>query len=138
MRKIIKNKVYDTDKAKFIGSRQFDEPDTNGYIKEQMHKKKIGEFFLYKQKEDGSGKIFPISIDEAKSWIQTNCDGDVYKNMFCSTDDTQKIHTGVSINPESMIELTKMAKSRKISRSAMIDKMIHETYKREKSKGNVD
>ena len=137
MRKIIKNKVYDTEKAKLIGSREILEPNENGYTKESMHKKHTGEFFLFKQKEDGSGKIFPVSIDEAKDWIQKYC-GNAYQNMFTSADDTKKIYTSFSIDPEVAMELTRMAKSYKLSRSAMVEKIIHDTYKREKAKGNVD
>lgn len=138
MRKIIKNKVYDTEKAKLIGSREILEPNENGYTKESMHKKHTGEFFLYKQKEDGSGKIFPVSIDEAKDWIQKYVDGDAYSKLFTSPDDTQKVHTGFTVNPTAMMELVRMAKSYKLSRSAMVEKIIHDTYKREKAKGNVD
>ncbi|WP_245191097.1 hypothetical protein [Anaerococcus rubeinfantis] len=97
MNKVINGKRYDTEKAELIGEW------TNGhrygefqYECEELYKKKTGEFFLYgsggpmssyavpsgNNNWTGSSKITPISIDEAKNWVERNLDADDYEKLF--------------------------------------------------------
>lgn len=47
MRRIINNRVYDTDTAKFIGSWNNRAENKDGYIEESLYYKQVGEYFIY-------------------------------------------------------------------------------------------
>ncbi|MDU7164159.1 MAG: hypothetical protein E6296_06425 [Anaerococcus vaginalis] len=97
MNKVINGKRYDTETAELVGEW------TNGhrygefqYECEKLYRKKTGEFFLYgwggamssyavpygNNNWTGSSKITPISIDEAKEWVEENLDADDYEKLF--------------------------------------------------------
>ncbi|KWZ95983.1 hypothetical protein HMPREF3224_01019 [Anaerococcus hydrogenalis] len=97
MNKVINGKRYDTEKAELVGNW------TNGhrygefqYECEKLYRKKTGEFFLYgsggpmssyavpsgNNNWTGSSKITPISVDEAKEWVEKNLDADDYEKYF--------------------------------------------------------
>lgn len=97
MNKVINGKRYDTETAELVGEW------TNGhrygefqYECEELYRKKTGEFFLYgsggamssyavpsgNSNWTGSSKITPISIDEAKEWVEKNLDADDYEKYF--------------------------------------------------------
>lgn len=97
MNKVINGKRYDTETAELVGEW------TNGhrygefqYECEKLYRKKTGEFFLYgsggamssyavpsgNHNWTGSSKITPISINEAKKWVEKNLDADDYESLF--------------------------------------------------------
>lgn len=97
MNKVINGRRYDTETAELVGEW------TNGhrygefqYECEELYRKKTGEFFLYgsggpmssyavpsgNNNWTGSSKITPISIDEAKKWVERNLDADDYEKLF--------------------------------------------------------
>ena len=68
MRKIIKNKQYDTDKAKLVAS----------IGSEMLYQKKTGEFFLF-----DTENIIPVSKEDAKHWAESrNIDESIYNAYF--------------------------------------------------------
>lgn len=96
MKKIIQNKVYDTDKAKLQASYSSDYPVSSfQYYEEALYLKKNGEYFLY-----GSGnaaspyakktaevkvpgeKIVPFTYEEAKTWAEKKLDAEKYIELF--------------------------------------------------------
>lgn len=96
MKKIINNRLYDTDTAKYIGSfdNMLSQSDFH-YCREELYKKKTGEFFLYgsggamsiysKSCGDGymgSEKIIPLTEEDAKEWVAENCNADTYIELF--------------------------------------------------------
>ena len=97
MNKVINGKRYDTEKAELVGNW------TNGhrygefqYECEELYRKKTGEFFLYgsggpmssyavpsgNNNWTGSSEITPLTIDEAKKWVEKNLDADDYEKYF--------------------------------------------------------
>ena len=95
--KIIKNgKKYDTDTAKEVGSYQKGYGRDLSYYREELYRKKTGEFFLY---GEGGGlsphahhfpgggycegeKIVPMSKAEAKSWCEQHLSYGAYVELF--------------------------------------------------------
>lgn len=97
MKKVMNGKMYNTETAKEIGC------DSNGlnygdfdFVEETLYQKKTGEFFL-----DGNGgartryskpsgsnswsggrELVPLSIEEAKEWVEEHCSADVYIETF--------------------------------------------------------
>lgn len=97
MNKVINGKRYDTETAELVG--EWDNGHRYGefqYECEELYRKKTGEFFLYgsggamssyavpsgNNNWTGSSKITPISIDEAKEWVERNLDADDYEKYF--------------------------------------------------------
>ncbi len=96
MKKIINNKLYNTDTAKEVASY------SNGYgwgqshhVHETLYRKKTGEFFLYgcggpmtEYSEfkhgcwSGGERIVPLSEQETKVWVTAFCDADTYIAIF--------------------------------------------------------
>jgi hypothetical protein len=62
MKKIIKNKVYDTDTARRVGKT--------------LYCKKTREYFI------GGKKITPLTANAAREWAEKNLDGDIYITEF--------------------------------------------------------
>ena len=77
MKKIIKNKVYDTDTAKLI-CREVSE---NGFIKE-LYQKKTGHFFIYHKMPTVEGTITPITYNDATEIAKQIMSADDYKDIF--------------------------------------------------------
>lgn len=96
MKKIINNKMYNTETATMVASYN------NGcsmsdfcHFSEELYLKKTGEFFLcgsggamskYARPFDngwsGSSQIIPMTENAAKEWVMDRCDTDTYINLF--------------------------------------------------------
>mgnify|MGYP004476383771 CR=1 FL=1 len=97
MRKILHGKLYDTDTARYIGSKQsiYYKSDYR-YFEEGLYKKKTGEFFLYGEGGPasryaeylesggciGGKQIIPLSENEAKEWAEKNLTVGEYEELF--------------------------------------------------------
>lgn len=96
MKKIIENKLFNTETAEVVGRYTNDLLQTDfRYMEETLCKKKTGEYFLYgyggamskycKECADGwsgSEQITPLSLDEAKAWAEEHLDADAYIKEF--------------------------------------------------------
>ena len=96
MKKIISNRVYNTETAKLIGEWSNDYGRTDfRWAEEALYLKKTGEYFLHGQGGglsiyaghcgDSSGdgeKIMPLSYDKAREWAEEKLDADTYMNNF--------------------------------------------------------
>lgn len=96
MKKIIGGKRYDTETAEYIGE------GNNGYqctdfhwFEESLYRKRTGEFFLHGEggplskyaravgsTRYGDEKLVPITLDEAKAWVEEYLDADDYERLF--------------------------------------------------------
>lgn len=100
MRKIINDKMYNTDTAKTIASYSVNSVGDFGYLEETLYKKKTGEFFLYGyggaytkyahvegNNRGSSETIKPLSEKEAKEWLADNDFVDAYIKLFGEVDE---------------------------------------------------
>ena len=142
MKKIINNKLYDTETAKLVGEwgSGLGRSDFR-YCEENLHLKKTGEFFLHGKggamskyceiSADGNErswgeKIVPLTVDEAKEWAEEKLDADEYQAIFgeISEEDDTKENLNIYIT-KSMIKKVKDLAARKgVSASQVIEKMI--------------
>jgi len=95
MKKIIKNRVYDTITAKEVGCRSNGETGIDR-VEETLYVKKTGEYFLHGHGgartkyavydscggSSGSDKIIPMTYDEAREWAQEHLEADEYIAIF--------------------------------------------------------
>lgn len=97
MKKIIKNKLYDTDTAQRLGEYAPNPDQGNfSYFCETLYRKKTGEFFLHGEGNAASKyarscgqnetcwgeKIIPLTYDAAQQWAEEHLDGDSYIEAF--------------------------------------------------------
>lgn len=97
MKKIIKNKLYDTDTAQRLGEYAPNPDQGNfSYFCETIYRKKTGEFFLHGEGNAaskyahpcgqnewcGGEKIIPLTYEDAQAWAEEHLDGDSYIEAF--------------------------------------------------------
>lgn len=97
MKKIINNKVYDTDTARKLGewSNAGGWSDFN-HIEETLYQKRTGEYFLHGEggpmtkyavscgnnSWSGGEKIIPLTYENARKWAEERLDADEYIELF--------------------------------------------------------
>ena len=81
MKKVIRGRLYDTTKAKEIGST-YGGGETRSDFHETLYKKRTGEYFLYCCGGEPGEHIKPLSFDEAKEWAEVALDGDEWVTEF--------------------------------------------------------
>jgi len=140
MKKIINNKVYDTNTAKEVGSysnggtwRDFN------HIEETLYKKKTGEFFLfgeggpatrYAEPEgqnswSGGSRIMPMTYDEAREWAEKNLDADEYEEIFGTIEESDdKIQVAIYVNSAKWEAAKREAQKRGVGISDYIDSLL--------------
>lgn len=125
MRKIVKNKVYDTDTATLVGkwsaSQRGYYPNDFAYYEEELYRKKTGEYFLrgegnaaspyaksLGERSWGCGEaIKPLSYAQAQAWAEEKLSADEYEKIFGTIeedDSRQMIHISIAA---STVELAK-------------------------------
>ena len=84
MRRIIKNKVYDTSTAQEMGTYKNPEGNGNFYGYEYtLYRKKTGEFFVHAcGGPDSQESIIPFAYDEAQEWAKELLTEEQYKDIF--------------------------------------------------------
>lgn len=121
MKKVIKNKLYDTEKAKRLG-----EYEPNPYHSdfrwfcETLYQKRTGEFFLHGEGNAasryskscgqnewcGDERIVPLTYEEAQSWAEKHLDGDDYIKIFGEpeeSDEAERLNLRVSATTAAKI-----------------------------------
>ena len=140
MKKIIKNKVYDTQTAKKHG-----EYEPNPYKSdfhwfcETLYQKKTGEFFLYGEGNAASKysrlcgqneycpdeRITPLSYEEAQEWAGKHLDGDEYIAIFGEPEENDDItHLHISLTKQSADKLRQQAAQKGLTVSGYINSLI--------------
>lgn len=142
MKKIIEGKVYDTEKAKKVASwySSYARNDFH-YYKEELYKKKTGEFFLYGEGNAaspysrscgqnewcGGEKIVPMTFAEAQEWAEKHLDGDEYCAIFGEPDeDAEDVTLGIAVSAEAAAKLRRAAAENGISQRAQLERWIME------------
>ena len=95
MKKIILGRRYDTETAELIGLFRDSCPGQFDYVKEELYRKRTGEYFLYGEggprsryaKSEGStfssgSDIRRMTEDEAREWAEAHLSADEYEQAF--------------------------------------------------------
>ena len=140
MKKIIKGKCYDTEKAESVGY-WCNTGDTRDFyhIREELFWKSSGEFFLfgsggpctkYAVSEGsnsccGSSKIIPLTWDEAREWAEKYLDGDEYEEIFGEVpEDDSRTIIPVSLSTELLKRAEQTAAQAGVSLSVYIESLL--------------
>lgn len=141
MKKIINNRLYNTETAKEIGtySNAGGWRDFNHY-EETLYRKKTGEYFIYGEGNantryavlvdqntwSGGSKIIPINYEDARKWAEENLTADEYEAAFGAVDEGEagKQIVSISINAAKWENARREAARLGISISEYIESRI--------------
>ena len=134
MKKVIKNKVYDTRTAKKCGEYE-PNPYKNDFhwFCESLYQKKTGEFFLHGEgnaaspynESCGSEKIRPLTYEEAQEWAEEHLDGDDYIAIFGEPEEDGSVEAlNVRISSARMTKLRQAASRDGLTLVALVEKLI--------------
>ena len=139
MKKIINGRLYDTEKAKELGSDSYSNRRDFHYWVETLYKKRTGEFFIYGEggplskyaeavglnEWSGGERIMPLSYTEAQEWAENHLSGDEYIDIFGEPeeDDTKQKIT-LSLSAAAIAKAKQEAAKAGITLSSYIEKLI--------------
>lgn len=141
MKKIIKNKVYDTNTAQKLGDWDNGHYTNDfAYCAETLYRKKTGEYFLHGEghalskyashsgNSSGWGeKIIPISYTEAQTWAEEHLDADDYISIFGEPEeDDSTSQLAIKISTASYTKLKKVAQMESKTLRQKIEELIGE------------
>lgn len=126
MRKIIKNKVYDTETATYVGLYQYKPEDHLYGYDEELYRKRTGEYFLFcdggpgsqysreygDSSREGLAIIKPLTYDEAKEWAEENLPAETYESEFGAVVEDESVvrvyaYISAALNDKIEIERSK-------------------------------
>lgn len=140
MRKIINNKVYDTETAKKRGEWSNGRPYRDfSWCEETLYQKKTGEFFLHgeggpqsrysEQRDDrcwvDGERIIPLAVEAARIWAETHLEADEYEAMFGPVvEDDSRVSQTFSIAADTLEILRRMSRESGQPMGVILDGLI--------------
>ena len=140
MKKIINNKLYDTETAKELGSWENMADVRNfNYFTETLYRKRTGEFFLHgdggpatkyavsigQNQWSGGQKIIPLTVEAARSWAEQHLDADEYAQVFGMPDEAaEKVTLIAQVDSTLGQKVRELAAERGISVKALITEAL--------------
>ena len=139
MKKIINGKVYDTDKAKELGSDSYSNPRDFSHWSETLYVKRTGEFFLhgeggpasrYAERVEqnmwsGGEQLIPLTYDKAREWAEEHLSGDEYEEIFGEvSEDAEDVQLSFRVSAATDAKLRRIAGEQGISITAALEKII--------------
>lgn len=140
MKRVIKGKLYDTEKATEVAEWSDGAPSDFRYIEETLYRKRTGEYFLYgyggpmTQYSERVGnaygygsRIVPLAYEEACSWGEDHMGADEWQAEFGPAEDSGSnavahIHATVSETARQLLETE--CKRTGETRSAVIERLL--------------
>lgn len=137
MKKVINNKLYNTDTAKKLGTwentRDYRDP---GCISESLYQKRTGEYFLYgeggpmskyarstsQNNWSGGEMIMPLTVDIAREWVEEHLDTDKYVEIFGEPGEDDALENlYVQLPADLMARIRRYATEHKTSLRAVVE-----------------
>ena len=125
MRKVIKGKLYDTDKAVMVAECSEGYPRDFSYTHETLYRKRTGEYFLHgeggpmsayaqscgQNQWMGGEVIRPFAYGEAKAWMEQCASADEYEAEFGIPDEGAEHDLHVIISEAAWQAISRRAAS---------------------------
>lgn len=140
MKKIIKNKVYDTDTAQLI--KQADHPNiTNGEgsCKQSLYRKKTGDYFLFvdgartdvfhnlaldNNAHDRESHIYPLTYEQARAWAESEMTADEWLENFEPVEDDSLTAFNLTLSASAVSKFRLAAQRQQISQRELMERLI--------------
>ena len=138
MKKIINGKVYDTEKARELGSDGGNAGTFQAWS-ERLYQKRTGEFFLYGEggpatkyarsvglnEWSGGEKIIPLDVKAARQWVEEHLDADDYEQIFGLPDeDAEPAALNIMLDAALMARLRARVAEEGASLTATVEKLL--------------
>lgn len=140
MKRIIKNRVYDTTKAKRLAEYEPNpyHSDFHWYC-ETLFQKRTGEYFLHgdgnaaskyskscgQNEWCGDEKIIPLTYGEARQWAEERLDTDNYIGIFGEpAEDDSVTALNLTLSSASVAKFKAAAQQQQISQRELMEKLI--------------
>lgn len=140
MKKIINGRRYDTDTAKGLACAEYSGSRTDfQWWEETLYRKNTGEYFLYgvggpmsryskpagSNSWTGGDRIMPMTPEEARTWAETNLDGDKYEEIFGAVEeDAGKRTVTFSLTERTIEVIARRAAEKGCTKSEVIETAI--------------
>ena len=138
MKKVIDGAVYDTSTARELGRTKYSHPGDFHYTCETLFVTRANKYFLHGEggamtpyakslgggSFQGSEKIIPLTIDEAKAWAEENLTGDEYEAAFGEIVEVDKVLLSFSVTPEVKRKLQEISSKTGKSMTALLTEWI--------------
>lgn len=141
MRKIINNHVFDSDKARQVGS-EWDNGCYGSYnsLEETLYCKHNGEYFVYGKggpntryavRTDGNmfttgENITPLTVEDARTWAEKHLDADEYESEFTvDDDDDEKRQKMFYLAGSTIDKIAIAAQEQCVSQSDIITELVN-------------
>lgn len=138
MKKVIDNSVYDTSTARELGCAEYSNPGDYYYTCETLYVSRANKYFLHGEggamtqyskslgggSFQGSEKIIPLSIDEAKKWAEENLTGDEYEAAFWKITEEDKVLLSFSVTTETKRKLQEVSSITGKSMTALLTEWV--------------
>ena len=132
MRKIIQNKLYDTEKATLVATYH------DNTCAERLYRKRTGEFFIHGRgssdhddyavwkgnRVTGSEQIKPLTPKRAMAWATKHLNRQQYNDIFGAAADDQKMTISLSLPVGAVNTLKNAAAEQGRTASALIAELI--------------
>ena len=125
MKRVIKGKRYDTDKATLVGEHVAGEPGQPEYTREALYKKRGGEYFVRVQGPYTLDAVVPLSVQEAGNWVLDNKGKAAYTEEFCSQG-VVSVNVRLTLACKRMVD--RMANETGTSRSQVMEDCVRTVY----------
>lgn len=138
MRRIIKNKQYNTETATKVHEWEstYDVTDFSWYC-ETLYRKRTGEYFLHgdggpmskyaratgMNQWSGGEAIKPLTYDEARDWMEEHADADEYEAEFGEPDEGDSHDLHVLVSSEAWQAISRTARTEGVTVSTIIERM---------------
>jgi hypothetical protein len=125
MKRVIKGKRYDTDKATLVGETMFGEPGEAGYTRQSLYRKRGGEYFARTQGPYTLDVIVPLTHKEAEEWVMDNKGMALYYEEF-KGQGIKTINVSISLDVKRKLDI--IANTMGLSRNKIIEDLIRVDY----------
>lgn len=138
MRKVIKGKLYDTDKATMVAewSNDFYVTDFH-HFSETLYRKRTGEYFIHgeggpmsryaescgQNQWQGGEAIKPLTYDEAKRWMEECGSAEAYEREFGIPDEDAEHDLHVIVSETAWQAISRAAVRDETSVRAIIERL---------------
>lgn len=145
MRKIIKNKVYDTSTATYISSYSYKPEDRLYGYDEELYRKRTGEYFMYcdggpgsrysreygDSSREGIAIIEPLTYDEAKEWAEEHLPAETYEAEFGKVVEDESVVRLYAYIPAALNDKIEVARSKQgVAKNDVIIAALEKYFKK--------
>lgn len=140
MKKIIGNKVFDTDTAQLIKRADHDNiTSSEGKCKQSLYRKRTGDYFLCVSgartdtfhnlhladvKHDRERHIYPLTYEQTRSWAEAEMTADEWLAIFEPAEDDSLCPLNLTLSAAATSKFRLAAQRQQISQRELMERLI--------------